>query len=424
MSGRNAGSMLLDAEQEAGRPLRAMIEIADRCNEVCVHCYQEQGLKGEMTTEQLESVIDQLAELGVLILTISGGEATLRKDFLRIMKHARARGFVLRLFTNGLTMTRELARELHRLAVDVVEISLYSHRAEVHDFVTGVPGSFAKTVAGIGHLVEVGVHTHVKSPVMSVNEDAIDAYLDFVESLGVTYALDPQVLSPREHSSLDPAALDRTVAGLAALVRNPRVGESRQVVQTPTERRRPCGAGESIHIEPDGSIRPCVVLPMEMGHALEGGGVADSQASTVRAQLAELTWAHVHGCRECDLQSHCGRCHAQALAEAGDALGPYPSACAAAAERYRYVHDGALTTEGATGPYRVEGAVARAFEDRVTLEDDARASRLGWVRRAAAPAVAASIARPGVLVQLRRPGLKRARPERVPGEGGAVDAAE
>ena len=81
MSGRNAGSMLLDAEQEAGRPLRAMIEIADRCNEVCVHCYQEQGLKGEMTTEQLESVIDQLAELGVLILTISGGEATLRKDF-------------------------------------------------------------------------------------------------------------------------------------------------------------------------------------------------------------------------------------------------------------------------------------------------------------------------------------------------------
>ena len=42
-----AEAILTRIEQSSGRPLRAMIEISDRCNEVCVHCYQEQGQKGE-----------------------------------------------------------------------------------------------------------------------------------------------------------------------------------------------------------------------------------------------------------------------------------------------------------------------------------------------------------------------------------------
>ena len=66
----SAGAILGRIERSRGRPLRAMIEISDRCNEVCVHCYQEQGLKGEMSTEQVKRVMDELAELGVLVLTI------------------------------------------------------------------------------------------------------------------------------------------------------------------------------------------------------------------------------------------------------------------------------------------------------------------------------------------------------------------
>ena len=80
-------------------PLSAMIEIADRCNEKCVHCYQVQGQKGEMTTEEIFGVLDELAEMGVLFLTISGGEATLRKDFLDIVAYARKKKFAVKLFT-------------------------------------------------------------------------------------------------------------------------------------------------------------------------------------------------------------------------------------------------------------------------------------------------------------------------------------
>ena len=74
----SAGAILRSFEAK-GIATRAMVEMSDRCNEVCVHCYQLQGQKGEMDTAQLKSVIDELAEMGVLVLTLSGGEATLRR---------------------------------------------------------------------------------------------------------------------------------------------------------------------------------------------------------------------------------------------------------------------------------------------------------------------------------------------------------
>jgi radical SAM protein with 4Fe4S-binding SPASM domain len=416
----DAEAIISAIERDGQQPLRAMIEIADRCNEVCVHCYQEQGRKGEMDTAQLKAVIDELAEMGILVLTISGGEATLRRDFLEIMGHARDRGFVLRLFTNGLTMTRQLAEALHELAVDVVEISLYSHRAEVHDFVTGVPGSFERTVAGIRHLREVGVAVHVKTNVMRVNEDELDDYVRFAESLDVTYAFDPDVLSPREYESLEPAVLDRSAEAARRLRSDPRFGSEPRLAKIPLEQRPLCGAGESILIEPNGDVRPCVVLPMSLGSATEAGGVRGSRQSEVRQQLSSLRWADVHGCRDCVLSPHCHRCHAQALAEVGDALAPYPSACDSARDHYARFEELAhvrVRGERGLGPYRlVSHGQLEEIAHRITAEDDARAARMGWVRRAegAMPLPEAQV-RPGQLVQLRRPGARRARPLEVPG---------
>jgi sulfatase maturation enzyme AslB (radical SAM superfamily) len=92
-----------------GAPFSAMVEIADRCNEACVHCYQVQGEKGEIDTEQWERIFRELAELGVLFLTISGGEATLRKDFLHLVAYARRLRFAVKIFSNALKITPELA---------------------------------------------------------------------------------------------------------------------------------------------------------------------------------------------------------------------------------------------------------------------------------------------------------------------------
>jgi len=73
---RSAMHVIAQLARDRDTPLSAMIEIADRCNEACVHCYQVQGQKGELSTDEWRSILDELAEMGVLFLTISGGEAT------------------------------------------------------------------------------------------------------------------------------------------------------------------------------------------------------------------------------------------------------------------------------------------------------------------------------------------------------------
>lgn len=424
----SARAMLARLSQQWKSPLSAGIEISDRCNEVCVHCYQEQGRKGEMTTEELQRVMDELASMGVLLLTFSGGEATLRKDFLELVAYARSKGFAVRIFTNGLTMTRELARSLAELAVQMVEISLYSTRADTHDFVTGVPGSFEKTVAGVRHLVEAGVAVTVKTPVMSINENEVSDYAAFAESLGATYAFDVGDLTAREGGSRAPEAFEISTAKKVQL-RREWGGVSSNGQVRPLD-QSPCLAATMLHIEPNGALRPCTSLEVDLGHVLTDG-IAAAHASNERAvAIRKLTWANIHGCRECDLRSYCTRCYASALAQTGDALAPYPSACRKAREACAEHTGRPLAISDALsgsdiGPYReiTEGVFER-MPDLVTPEDDALAARLGWTRRAAGPSEAPVAARPGELVQIRRPGRKKSTLERIPTSTGPNTTVE
>ena len=425
----SAAAMIERLEAELGTPLRAMLEISDRCNEVCAHCYQVQGQKGELSSGEWKEVLDRLAEQGVLLLTISGGEATLRHDFLELLAHARARGFILRLFTNGLTMTAELAAELRRLSVFEVEISLYSTRAEVHDFVTGVPGSFERTVAGIRHLRRAGVSVTIKTVVMNLNQHEIDAYVAFATELDAKYRLDPGGLMPREGGDRSPEVF--TAADDAVIDVQRRYGASSE---PPLEDRAAddiiCGAAHSLYIEPNGELRPCTMLDVRLGHVLEEGALPSFQSQRAE-RIRALRWGDLHGCRDCDLARYCTRCFAAARTEIGDALGPYASACAGARRGFRASHPdtdlkiiAGAGRDASLGPYREAGeGVFETSDDNVTPRDRDLREQLGWTRAKAATNTARELAvRPGELIQIRRPGRKLPRLERVPGDRHAEHA--
>ena len=297
---KSAAALLREVSGDEHAPLSAMIEIADRCNEVCVHCYQIQGQKGEMGTDDVKRVMDELADLGVMFLTISGGEPTLRKDFLELVAHARKRRFAVKLYTNGLKMTRELAQKLGELAVQEVQISLYSHRAEVHDWVTRVPGSFEKTVAAARHLMEAGVKVVLKSPMMSFNAPEYREWIDFVVSLGADYMMDPHV-DPRESGDRGTEALRIDDETYVRVRQDPRLSPPR----APRENPRPdldksvCGAcSGNVHVEANGAIHPCTQMQLEVGHALRDG-VKKAWDQNVEAKaIRAITWRDIHGCRE------------------------------------------------------------------------------------------------------------------------------
>ncbi len=77
-------------------PAGAQMLVSDRCNHACAHCcYQVHGRKGEMTLAEIEGVFDDLARQGVLFLSLSGGEASLRPDLPAILAAARRHHFAI-----------------------------------------------------------------------------------------------------------------------------------------------------------------------------------------------------------------------------------------------------------------------------------------------------------------------------------------
>lgn len=430
---RSAAAVLRAMQTSSDAPLRAMIEIADRCNEVCVHCYQVQGRKGEMTTEQVYRVLDELSELGVLFVTLSGGEATLRSDFLDIVRYARKKRFAVKLYTNGLTMTDALADALAEAAVQEVQISIYSHRAEVHDWVTRVPGSWAKSVDGVRRLVARKIAVVVKTPVMTVNAHEHEPYIAFVRSLGADYSLDAETLFTREDGDRSLEALSVNEAEARRIIGDPAVFGMHG---TPKRERSldesVCGACSSgVHVEANGEMRPCTQLDVSTGNAVRDGVVASWKGNEAARAIRQVTWRDLHGCRDCELRSYCTHCFAKAKMNQGDALGPHADACAHARIHYgftigtdaRVQPNPAVSRSSELGPYRVvDVGVLEPIEDVVTEEDLARRAANAW---AIAPVGQAPEARamPGQLVQIRRPNKKAAHVEQIPAANGDVSVS-
>lgn len=368
-SQRSAALVVEAHARAAGVPFSAMLEIADRCNEACVHCYQVQGQKGELETAHWERVMRELAELGVMFLTFSGGEATLRRDFLHLVAYARRLRFAVRIFSNGLNLDAAMAAELGRLSVQEVQISLYSHRAEVHDGVTRVPGSFERVVAAARHLRAAGVQVLLKSPLMSLNAPEYAEYVAFVASLGCSYTLDPK-LNPREDGDAAPTALSIDKRRYLALRRDPRFATP------PPRRERPldsavCSACRgNVHVEPNGELRPCTQWSVATGHVL-GGSLRDAWYGDPTARrIRGLTWNDLPGCRVCDLRGHCQRCFADAERATGDALAPYARACQSALWKYEADTGAAPELDSTSGRCDAApvGPFRRAGEHRFWVE--------------------------------------------------------
>src|SRR6202790_2999170 len=150
-------------------PLSAHLDLTYRCNERCIHCYLDHHDHGEMTTAEITDLLDQMADAGVFYLTLSGGEILMRRDFFEIVEHARARTFCIKLKTNGVLIREKEAERLRALGVESVQISIYSHRPEVHDAITKMPGSFRQSIEAGGLLRKYGIHGDRANVLMTQN---------------------------------------------------------------------------------------------------------------------------------------------------------------------------------------------------------------------------------------------------------------
>jgi len=180
-------------------PLQASLELTNKCNERCGHCYID-SFKDDpnrtLSLAQWYKVLDELRGAGTLYLIMMGGEAMLNPHFWDIAKRSSELGFHTAMISNGLKINKlEVAQRLKEAGVQLVTISLYSLDPKIHDTMTSVKGSFQKTMNAITLLQKVGVTVAINSLLTAMNIKKIFELEDWCYKNNLELKVDPTVTS-------------------------------------------------------------------------------------------------------------------------------------------------------------------------------------------------------------------------------------
>jgi heme d1 biosynthesis radical SAM protein NirJ len=158
-----------------------------RCNLSCLHCYSisaDIDYPGELSTEEVFAVMDDLRAFRVPALILSGGEPLLRKDLFQIADRAKALGFYVALSTNGTLIDAPLAARILSTGFDYVGISLDGLRG-THDRFRRKAGAFDASLAGLRLCRDAGAKVGVRFTLTQDNAGDLAGLLDLIEAEGI-----------------------------------------------------------------------------------------------------------------------------------------------------------------------------------------------------------------------------------------------
>lgn len=316
-----------------GVPLAVQVDLTYRCNERCVHCYLDHHDHGEMTTAEIKHLLDEMAEAGVFILTFSGGEIFLRKDFFELLEYARQLMFCVKLKTNAVLIREKEARRIRELGIESIQVSIYSHRPEVHDAITLIPGSLKRSVDAIRFLKSQGLKVIIANVLMSQNRQDYPAVRALAAELGVECTLDPTV-TPMMDGNRATVSLGVDSSALREVFRDPSlVGDVDEFCAIPVKGAEtelemiPCSAGHTAcYVSPYGDVFPCVQFPLPTGNVRQERFVDIWRHSERMNEVRSIRVKDLTTCTQCTHVGSCTRCPGLAYME-GNMRGPSSQDC-------------------------------------------------------------------------------------------------
>ena len=318
-----------------GVPLSVQMDVTYRCNERCVHCYLDHDDHGEMTTAEIKGVLDQLAEAGVFFLIFSGGEVFMRMDFFELVEYARSLMFCVKVKTNAFMIGEEEADRLAAAHLDSVQVSIYSHRPEVHDAITLLPRSLERSIAGIRRLRERGVKVILANVLMRPNFQDYAGVKALAKELGAEFTIDPTITPMMdgdrsilslgiEQEELQQVFRDEGLVGNVDEFCAPPTGP---LAEADAMEMLPCSAGHSAcYISPYGDVYPCVQFPLPSGNVRRSKFLDIWRHSPELNEVRSITIHDLQGCSQCVHGSSCTRCPGLAYME-GNMRGPSIQDC-------------------------------------------------------------------------------------------------
>ena len=253
-------------------PYKADLALTYGCNNACGHCYNEEERAGtpSLTLGEWEQVLDRLHSIGVPHMIFTGGEPTLHPDLVELIGYARALGMVTGVNSNGRRFADEgFTRSVADAGLSHLQVTLQSHRADVHNGMTGTE-SFDETVAGVRNALDAGLYTITNTTLTGKNADQAEEIVSFLHELGLkTFAMNGMIHSGSGCGFSDAIGEDCLAPVLVAVRDRAAELGMRFLWYTPTPYcqlspvelglgPKRCNAAQyTLAIEPDGSVLPC-----------------------------------------------------------------------------------------------------------------------------------------------------------------------
>lgn len=325
-----------DAAMERRLPYCGCLELTYRCNLACRHCYCNLSVadprgQQEMGLAQIKRIIDEAAAAGCLWMLLTGGEVLLREDFGDVYEHALRAGMLVEVFTNATLIDEATARFFSDCPPLGLDISIYGATPQIHDLVTGVPGSFERTMRGIGFLRTCRVPFSLKTVLMTINVGELAGMRRLAAGLGAKFRFDTLVC-PRTDGGTAALQYRLDARTMARFDLEEDFRSCRRLFEgfwnKKPQEALTCGGGVfAFNVNPYGVLSPCTMF-RSFQHPIGDrafAGVWKELVDEHEAKKEELTAAR---CRGCSMQLLCSNCPAWSEIETGSMQGTVEYVCA------------------------------------------------------------------------------------------------
>jgi radical SAM protein with 4Fe4S-binding SPASM domain len=315
-----------DVDRQA-RPIYAVWEVTLACDLACRHCGSRagRGRPDELTTAEALDLIDQMAQLGVKEVTLIGGEAYLREDWLELVRAIHGHGIPVTMTTGGRGLTPELIDRARDAGLRGVNVSIDGDEP-THDRLRGVAGSYKSAIAALRAANERNLRPACNTQINRLSLPLLEGILETIAAIGIRgwqiqltvpmgrAADEPDVLiQPYDLVGLFPrlAAMKKRCDELGVVLwPGNNVGYFGPYEATlrggyPRRKGGTCGAGRAtLGIEANGAIKGCPSLPTDRW---TGGNIRDASLRDIweRSEPLRYTRARTTG----DLWGFCKTCY-------------------------------------------------------------------------------------------------------------------
>lgn len=327
---------MLEAAQRVPRLIGIQFELTGRCNERCIHCYLNNAKKTngiDMPLEKVKSIIDEFAENQGLHVTLSGGEILLHKNILEIIHYCREKDMEISLLSNMMALKDSDIPVIKEANVSVIQISLYSMNPAIHDYITTVKGSFAKTKRAIEKLVAADIPVMISCPVMKANRKDFIEVLEYAHSLKCKANTDFIMMAQSDLGTDNLAnrlSLEETESLLRDIIKKDIDYQSYIKDTTPIStlkklnperfKKKPlCGAGiNNCCIGENGDVFACAGWQAKpLGNVYKQSLKEIWDNSPVAREIRAVTEGDFPECLDCEARDYCARCLVRNFNESG-----------------------------------------------------------------------------------------------------------